>query len=268
MNTYLIGFLAVLATISLSVGGMLLVRKRVSFDSLVSYHEVAGYLLSVVGTLYAVVLGFVVVDTMQHTQDLRVLVDKEASGLANIYLCSSGLPEPKRSRLRSLCRQYAEAVVGDEWKSMESGGYGVQAFSTVWALWHEISSIQPVSESEKTLHQQLVSEICSMTESRRTRITSAAHGVAPLLWVVLLVGGFLTVVFTYFFAVQHLQAQVLMTVLVSLTLALNMFLVFVFGSPFSGDFAVKPDSFRLDRMIFHYYDKGQPPSPEQMKNQF
>ncbi|MCA0314972.1 MAG: DUF4239 domain-containing protein [Candidatus Melainabacteria bacterium] len=268
MNSYLAGFLAVCLTTALSVAGMLYVRRKVSFEVLVSYHEVAGYLLSVVGTLYAVLLGFVVVDTMQHAQDLRVLVDQEASGLANIYLLANGLPEPKREKLKGLCVRYADEIVSEEWKAMEKGGYSVKAFSSVWAIWKEITSIKPGEEDEKALHQELISQVCEMTQNRRTRIISAAHGVSPLLWVVLIVGGSFTVIFTYFFAVEHLKAQVIMTILVALTLALNIFLVFVFSSPFSGDFAVKPDSFRLDRMIFRYYDKGEPPPPEVMHNQF
>src|SRR6516164_8312999 len=103
MNGYMFGFLVVSITACLSVLGMLLVRRRVPFNELSSYHEVAGYLLSVVGTLYAVLLGFVVVDAMQHMQDVRGLVSMEASGLANVFLCSEGLPDEKKKTIRSLC---------------------------------------------------------------------------------------------------------------------------------------------------------------------
>lgn len=261
MNAYVFGLLAVVSATLLAVGGMLLVRRRVGVETLSSYHEVAGYLLSVVGTLYAVLLGFVVVDAMEHTQELRVLVDQEASGLCNIYLCSNGLPSVKKATIRTLCDQYADAVINDEWQAMQKGKYSVTAFKSVWSLWKEITTYTPETESEKTLHQQLVSEICTMTQNRRTRIVSSGHGMNPLLWTVLIIGAIFTVMFTYFFGVKNLRAQILMTVLVSLTLSLNVLLVFIFGSPFSGEFAIQPDSFKLDRMIFENFDKGTPPSP-------
>ncbi len=261
MNAYVFGFLSVASATLLAVGGMLLVRKRVGVETLTSYHEVAGYLLSVVGTLYAVLLGFVVVDAMEHAQELRVLVGQEASGLCNIYLCSNGLPSEKRATMHTLCDQYAEAVINDEWQTMQKGKYSITAFKNVWSLWKEITTITPVTESEKTLHQQLVSEICTMTQNRRTRIVSASHGVNPLLWTVLIVGAIFTVMFTYFFGVRNLRAQILMTVLVSLTLSLNVLLVFIFGNPFAGDFAIQPDSFKLDRMIFKNFESGTPPPP-------
>jgi hypothetical protein len=108
MNAYIFGLLSVVSATLLAVGGMLLVRKRVGVDALSSYHEVAGYLLSVVGTLYAVLLGFVVVDAMEHTQELRVLVDQEASGLCNIYLCSDGLPSTKKVNMIAISIKITE----------------------------------------------------------------------------------------------------------------------------------------------------------------
>ncbi len=261
MNAYITGLLYVLSATVLAVGGMLVVRRRVGVETLTSYHEVAGYLLSVVGTLYAVLLGFVVVDALEHTQELRVLVDQEASDLCNIYLCSNGLPSAKKATIRSLCDQYADAVVNDEWQAMQDGKYSVSAFRSVWSLWKEITTYTPETESEKALHQQLVSEICNMTQSRRTRIVSAGHGMNPLMWTVLIIGAVFTVMFTYFFGVKNLKAQILMTVLVSLTLSLNVLLVFIFGSPFAGELAIQPDSFKLDRMIFQNFDSGFPPPP-------
>ncbi len=261
MNAYILGLLYVLSATLLAVGGMLVVRRRVGVETLSSYHEVAGYLLSVVGTLYAVLLGFVVVDALEHTQELRVLVDQEASDLCNIYLCSNGLPNRKKVTIRSLCDQYADAVINEEWQAMQRGKYSVSAFKSVWSLWKEITTYTPETESEKALHQQLLSEICSMTQNRRTRIVSAGHGMNPLMWTVLIIGAIFTVMFTYFFGVKNLRAQILMTVLVSLTLSLNVLLVFIFGSPFAGELAIQPDSFKLDRMIFDNFDIGTPPPP-------
>jgi len=260
MNLYLFGICSVVVSTLLAVGGMLFVRKRVGVATLVKYHEVAGYLLSVVGTLYAVLLGFVVVDAMQHTQEIRVLVDQEASSLANIYLCANGLPSDKKFTIQKLCDDYAGAVVDEEWQTMQHNKYSPRTFGIVWKLWKEVSTYSPETEREKTLHQQIVSEICDMTENHRTRIVSASHGMNPLMWTVLIVGGVFTVMFTYFFGVENVNAQVIMTVLVALTLSLNVLLVFVFGNPFGGECAVQPDSFKLDRMIFKHFDSGAPPS--------
>lgn len=261
MNVYLLGLVWVLAATVIAVCGMLVVRKFVGIEKLLSYHEVAGYMLSVVGTLYAVLLGFVVVDAMQHTQELRVLVDQEASGLCNIYLCANGLPSDKKLQIQKTCKEYADVVVNDEWQRMETRSYSPEAFRLVWSLWQTISTYDAVTERQQTMHQQLTSEICNMTQNRRTRIVSASHGINPLMWGFLNAGAVLTIVFTYFFGVENVKAQALMTVLVSLAISLNVFLAFVFSHPFVGEFAVQADSFKLDQMIFQNFERGVAPPP-------
>src|ERR1700678_3260785 len=141
MNGFLCGFLFVTVTTVCAVLGMLIVRARVSLATLSSYHQVAGYLLSVIGTLYAVLLGFVVVEAMQDMQDVRGLVSLEASGLANIFLCANGLPAAKRDSIQSVCRQYAEEVINDEWITLQRGHYSQKTFHSAFTLWKEITTL-------------------------------------------------------------------------------------------------------------------------------
>ena len=259
MNAYAYGFLIITFVTALAVLGMIIVRHRVSLTTLATYHEVAGYLLSVVGTLYAVLLGFVVVDAMSHMQDVRGLVSMEASGLANIFLVSEGLPSEKKAKIRVLCKEYASEVIHDEWQKLQQGQYSQQTFHTVFLLWREITTFDPVTEREQNLHQQLVSEICSMTQNHRTRVISSTHGVAPIMWLVLIVGGIFTTIFTYFFGVENIRVQSLMTVLVSVTLSLNVYLVYVFGNPMATELGVKPGPFQLDLLIFEGFPHGDMP---------
>src|SRR5579885_578248 len=59
MNAIVLSFLVVVGSTVLSVAGMLFVRKRFPIPQLREHHEVAGYLVGIVGTLYAVLLGLV-----------------------------------------------------------------------------------------------------------------------------------------------------------------------------------------------------------------
>ncbi len=266
MSGYFFGFVVVSVTTLLSVIGMLIVRRNVSLATLATYHEVASYMLSVVGTLYAVLLGFVIVDAMQHMQDVRGLVSMEASGLANIYLCSEGIADPKKTTIRALCTQYAHEVIDDEWMTLREGKYSQKTFRTVFRIWKEITTFNPVTEREQNLQQQLVAEICSMTQNHRTRVISSIKGVAPVMWFVLITGGIFTVIFTYFFGVPDMRVQSLMTCLVAVTLSLNVYLVFVFGNPMATDLGINPGPFQLDLMIFESFEKGDMPPAKPMNN--
>ena len=258
MNLYLVGFVFVVLSTVLSVIGMLVVRKKVGVSFLSTNHEVAGYLLSIIGTLYAVLLGFVVVDAMEKQEELRLIVEKEASGVANIFLSANGILNIEdRKKVQNCCYQYAVAVINEEWPAMERGTYSPTAFKHAWSLWKAITTLKTSNDDERVIKDILLSEIGEMTENHRTRLVAAKLGMAPIMWVVLIVGGVFTVLFTYFFAVESLKAHIIMTVLVAMTLSLNGVLVFIFANPISGDIGVKPDAFKQDLMIFQNFEKGE-----------
>lgn len=255
MNSYVLGFIVVLISTALAVGGMLLVRRFIDLKTLNSYHEVAGYFLSIIGTLYAVLLGFVIVDAMNNLQNARMVAEQEANSLCNIYLVSEGLSKGCRDRLRFACSKYADAVINEEWRTMKLGESSPEAVVALMGLWTTAARYQPLNVGQEGVHQTILSEITTLSDNRRDRLVNSAHGVAPLMWAVLILGGVFTVVFTYFFGAASVGAQIVMTVIVSITLSLNVFLVFVFGYPFATELGVKPEALRLDQMIFRRMEK-------------
>lgn len=81
-------------------------------------------------------------------------------------------------------------------------------------------------------------------ELRRQRIIDAGTGIHPVLWFVLLLGGLITVVFTFFFGSENLVAQRIMTTLLAVLIALILFTILVMDFPFTGDLSVQPTAFQ------------------------
>ena len=87
------GMLAALAIVSMT-------RRLFTSAELRDGHEFTGALLAIVGTLYAVLLGLVVVDAMVRFERAMDGVQMESNSLADIYLLGARLPEPYRSGIR------------------------------------------------------------------------------------------------------------------------------------------------------------------------
>jgi len=68
--------------------------------------------------------------------------------------------------------------------------------------------------------------------------------------------------FSYFFGLPSFIGQALMTVVIASTMALNVYLVFLYGYPFSGAYCVQPDGFVLDRIIFKMRASGKDGIPD------
>src|SRR6516164_9407203 len=98
-----------LAVAAICVAGLLLVRRFVKFKG-VEHHAVAEPLLAVVGTLFSVLLGFLVVGTMNDYEDARSKINSEAQYLADVFRFAKGLQSAPRHDLRNTCRDYCKVV--------------------------------------------------------------------------------------------------------------------------------------------------------------
>jgi len=242
--------LTIVLTVGLSVAGLLLTRRFVDHKTLSVHHDVAGYLLSVVGTLYAVVLGFLVVDAMHNFQEARVNVEQEGNSLHNIFHLSEAWPTPACQKIQGLCVKYAQVMINEEWKTMQNGQPCENAHKTMVALWRACSQFQPKTPAEQCVQGTLLSQMNELTSARHSRLVSAAPTYDRLVWVVLFVGGIVTIAFTYLFGVAELRTQIIMTVMVAVVLSLNLGLVAMFDYPFSGDLTVSNQPFQLDLDVF------------------
>lgn len=250
LDTYGSGFLLVMGSSGIAVLGLLLTRRYINLDCLRASHDVGGYLLSVVGTLYAVLLGLVVVDSMQKFQNAREITEREANSLADVFLLSSRLPDKQRGEIRNLCIAYGRQVMDVEWNNMEDGKYCPEAQRLAIRLVNNLLQFEPETENQKVLYPQMVADATEVWQCRRARINMAVNGVPVPEWIALIGGGIVTMFFTFFFGLENLRLQIIMTSMVAMLISLNVYLVLLFGYPFSGDLCMGMDSFKINQLIF------------------
>jgi hypothetical protein len=238
--------LMIIACVGAAVGGLRLVRSRVKHHTLTVHHEVAGYMLSIVGTLYAVVLGLMVVNSLNTFQQARITVMHEANSLHDIFHTAHGLSAKEGTEIRQECLQYALAMTEDEWSTMKNGLPSDRGRDQTTRLWRATVDFKPKLAAEENLQQAMITQMDELSDCRQTRLTGAQPTFDYFIWTVLIVGGVVLVVFTYFFGVEKLAVQIVMTALVTLSLSLNMVLIVMFGYPYSGDVRVSPQPFESD----------------------
>src|SRR3954452_12657038 len=102
----------------LSLAGLLLVRGLVPIDLLRQSNDSVGNYLQTLGTIYAVLLAFVVFVVWGQFNDARTHVDEEANELLDLFRTAKGLPEPKRGEIQGHVAAYIDAVLDSEWQAM------------------------------------------------------------------------------------------------------------------------------------------------------
>jgi hypothetical protein len=85
-----------------------------------------------------------------------------------------------------------------------------------------IQDFRPRTEAEQALQSEGLTQVGELDEIRALRLLEVREGFPPIVWVVLVVGGVITVTFTYLFGMEtlwlHRLAVAALTMVVSLIL--------------------------------------------------
>ncbi len=237
-------------TILLAVGCMLLVRKRLGLGYLRQHHEVSDPLLACVGTLFAILLGFMVANAMNRFEEARLNAEQEAGAVADVFRLSLGLTPGVGSDIRTDCARYVDAVIDQEWKSMANRQMSDDCWNRYGEIWQDCLRYEPTGQREANIHASMLTAVMTLGECRRVRATQMSYQLPPVLWAVVIAGALATGTLSIFFGIQHTGIQIATTSLVTLVLCLNVFLLATYDDPFGGDITIKPAAFEVDRSNF------------------
>ena len=111
----------VLISACLTMGLVWLVDRLWERDAGRRHNDVAGYMISVVAVVYAVLLGFVTVTVWENYDKASASVGDEAVLIADIYRDVGVLPQSVAEAVRQDLVSYATAVIGQEWPMQRAG---------------------------------------------------------------------------------------------------------------------------------------------------
>ncbi len=248
--TTLLAILVIGLFLGVTIGSLFMVRRFIPFHKLKTHNDVAGFIFSTIGVIYAVLLAFMVIVSWQNFARADRNAAQEAICIEDLYRDSTGFPPAFKDAVRMALRNYASAIVNDEWITLAVGKRSekVQVASDI--IWDLYSSFLPENESQAIFFEESVVKLNEAAELRRERILAAGPGIPSILWVVLLSGGLITILFTIFFGTENFVAQLIMSSMLSTLVALSLFTIMTLDFPFTGSVTVSPDTFRT--VLVHF----------------
>jgi hypothetical protein len=229
-------------SILIALIGMYVVRRSVGVDRLKHHHEVAGFIIGIVGTIYAVLLAFMVVVQWNKYQDASTLVTTEANLLGDISRMAESLPSEERKQVLTELRDYAQLVSEKEWPRLSVGQADEKTTDKINDLWKSyVVEMRPATPQDITLYAESLRRLNDLSDTRRLRINASQDGVPIVLWTLLIGGGVTTVAFTFFFGVTDMRAQFLMVAALTGEIAFILLLLVALDNPFKGDLAVSAE---------------------------
>lgn len=242
MPLWLLALLLIGSPIVVSILGLWLVRRNVSPQSLREHHDVAGFILAIVGVIYAVLLAFVVIAVWEEFEEAKVVAEKEANALMDVYRMAPGFSAALKNQVRADVKVYAQSVVQDEWPTMSNGQNSDKTARALDRLWRAFIQATPRMAREASLYDQSIARLTDVSDNRRLRLLASKNGLPGPLWGVLIFGGIATMLFTYFFGLEKFSNQASMTALLAGTIGLVIFVISALNYPFSGELRIEPEA--------------------------
>lgn len=221
--------------------GPILVRRLIPLSRLRTNNEVAGFKFATVGVLYAVLLAFAVLVVWEKLNDADGSVALEAGAAATLFRLSDGMDEAAASAVREATTTYLEAAIREDWPAMEQGGESSAATEALGGVYAALLRYEPRDRRGAAVLGEGLRQSDLLTQARRARIVLASGVVPGVIWLVLLVGAFVTIGFTFFFGAENLRAQVLMTAALSVLIFSGLLVVIALDRPFAGAARVGPE---------------------------
>lgn len=242
LNTAQNVFLVVL-WVSLSIVYLLLLNRFWPANRRKAHNDVIGWQISIIGTIYAVMIGFMLYAVWANFQSAETNVNGEANALINIYRTADGLPAAQRSAIQKASVNYAEAVLTHEWNTMRDAGTAHAAQPFMMQLWAVMTQTPTQNFSQQVNLHQCMAELSKMTEHRRIRILQSGSAMPTILWAVLVMGGLITVASCGLIGSENVTLHFALIFALSLLISLALVAVGDIDQPFRGSVHVAPNAF-------------------------
>ena len=231
----------VLGSALLAVGVSWLMARHVPAKSGDKGLELA--IFQTVGAVFGITLAFTISAVYGEFEAAASNVSEESNDIGILYRLAVELPEPQRSAFHQGLHGYVDKVIGQEWPLMAKGQSSREvglALDRLWQFQHDLRD----DKDRQVLAERLFQKLHDLTDRRRNRLLDSRSQLAPLMWMMLLGGGVVTVLFGAAIRSDNDRRQAVMVGAMAAVIGSGLLLVMALDCPFSGSMRVEPDWLR------------------------
>lgn len=235
--------LMVIVFVGFAVGGQRLTRRWVRrlMGEPPGHNDVVSYYLGAFGVFYGITLGLISVGAWEDYAAVDSVVGAEAASISAIYRDVSSYPEPIRTELRTIVRDYTRFLIDEAWPQQRRGlvPKGGEVHPT--RLQERLAAFEPATVGQQVVHAETLRQFNHMLELGRQRGELIDSGLPGMLWWVVFTGAALNIGLMWLIVLQKPLVHDLLTGCLAALIGLLIFMTAAVDHPFRGEFSVGPD---------------------------
>lgn len=199
-------------------------------------------LLSPLGTIFGLLVVFILAQVWSDMDRAEVAVDREASSLRTVILLAASFPGEPEQKFRMLVRRHIDEAVSVEWPAMEKHAASLNVASSTLAEALQLAlSLTPKSEGQIVAQREIIVALEAALDARRQRIILSGSSVNWIKWTCLFAQ---TICVLVTIAMAHSDNRIAAAIAVGIFavgVAVSVSLIASHDQPFKGVISIKPD---------------------------
>ena len=205
------------------------------------HHDVAGFIFTTLGVIYAVLLAFVVLIVWEQFSKAEENMALEEAVALSIYGNIENYPSPEiATMLRTLFVAYVQSVFKEEFPQLRAGKTDPHVNETFTALIRSVWQINAANQGEQRALSQLQVDVRELAKHRAERFLANMQSIPRVVWQTLILGALVTIGFTFLFGTEKLIPQLIMNACCGAIIAMVLVVIIELDNPFLGEVSIKP----------------------------
>ena len=199
--------------------------------------------MMMLGTIYGVLLGFMLSDAWIAYQRAGDDVRSEAAAALTIYRNSSLLPSSCALPLQNAAEDYVKTVITVEWPSMTGHQADFRGSSIVAGMWSIVDSCSKDGSSSEAARENVVGALETLQAGREARIEDYSGHLPLMMWCVLLFGATAVITASTLLGNENKYVHALHVASLTVLISVSLLTISDLDRPFDGGTRVDSTAF-------------------------
>jgi hypothetical protein len=245
--SWMVGALLIGLCAGVSILGLVGFNAVVSAEKREKDNETVGLTYAIVAVILAVLVAVITIDVWDTASKAHEITVGEANQLSSLVMQSAALQPATAQAVRADVDQYVDLVDKREWPSQAAGKVGEEVYAPGWAvvgdLTAKLAAYEPSGLGDAATKAELLRVADALIKARHDRILAASEHTPDDVWLMLIIAGAVSIIYTYLFGARSLRIHMAVTGLIAASIALVFVLLIELDYPFRGELRVSDEAF-------------------------
>ena len=210
------------------------------------------YATSSISLFSGLLLSLLTVSAYQNKEAVEQSILDEAGAISALYSDMNSYPEPVRSDVKEMLRDYVQYTIYKDWPAHRQGEVMAGGVLRTDAMRQTLAAFEPQSEAQAIVHRETIAAFHDFTDFRRARVAGVVTRIPDVLWYAVLVGAVINILLLLMLKMRVLPHFILGAIS-SFFLGVVLFVIVALDDPLRGEAGLGPEPFELlweTRMIW------------------